>query len=108
MVKTKTFIKLIIIILTAGSCVTQFLPETKDITDFLVVDGLITDQNSTYTVLLSRSSPLKSKFQKRPVTGALVSISDNSGKRSILKEKKMGNTLPTPCHSEELSGKNIY
>jgi hypothetical protein len=88
--RTKTIILSLSILLVTGSCITQFLPETNDITDFLVVDALITDQNSTYIVSLSRSALLKSKFQKRPVTGASVSITDNSGNNFILKEKKPG------------------
>jgi hypothetical protein len=83
-------------ILITGSCITQFLPETKEASDYLVVDGLITDQNSTYTVSLSRSSPLNSKFKKRPVTGAIVSITDDLGKQIVLKDQYNGIYITGP------------
>jgi hypothetical protein len=83
-------ILLLLLLLCAGSCITQFIPETNDAEDFLVVDGLITDQNRSYTISLSRSSLLSSKFRKRPVSGGVLSVSDNLGNNFILKEKKPG------------------
>lgn len=78
------------LLLTAGSCITQFVPETADFKDFLVVDGLITDQDRSNIILLSRSASINSKFKKRPVAGGIVSISDNLGNNINLIEKKPG------------------
>lgn len=82
-------ILLLLLLLTTGSCITQFIPETGDIKEFLVVEGLITDQNRSNTILLSKSSLLNSKFKKLPVAG-YVAITDNLENNYILREKKTG------------------
>jgi hypothetical protein len=82
-------ILLLLLLLTTGSCITQFIPETGDIKEFLVVEGLITDQNRSNTILLSKSSLLNSKFKKLPVVGYVV-ITDNLKNNYILREKKPG------------------
>ena len=65
------------------------MPETGDIKQFLVVEGLITDQNCSNTILLSKSSPLNSNFKKLPVSGN-VTITDNLQNNYVLREKKPG------------------
>lgn len=80
---------LIFLILSAGSCITQFVPQTGDIKEFLVVEGLITDQNRSNSIILSKSSLLNSNFKKVPVSG-FVSITDNLKNNYILQEKKRG------------------
>jgi len=60
------------------SCVEKYSPDIKDYSDQLVVDGLITNQNGPYKVLLSKTSPLNND-ELRPFTGASVLVEDNEG-----------------------------
>ena len=83
-------ILLLLILLTAGSCVTQFIPETNNVKDFLVVQGLITDQNSRYQVKISSSSPLDVNFFYSPIRGCNVYITDDIGNQYLLKETLAG------------------
>jgi len=73
-----------------GSCITQFMPETGENKDILVVEGLITDQLGTNIVKLSRSLPLAGKKIIKPVRGYNVTISDDEGNSHLLSEKEPG------------------
>jgi len=66
------------LVIFIGGCITQFIPETDEARDLLVVEGLITDQPGPYTVKLSRSMPLGSKAVKVPVTGCQVYVADDT------------------------------
>jgi hypothetical protein len=106
--KTTEKILFLLLLLTAGSCISQFIPETDDVKDFLVVDGLITDQNRSYTITLSRSTLLMSKFQKRPVLRASVSITDNLGNDCILWEKKNGKYVTDSLSFRGVVGRKYF
>lgn len=88
--KISVKILILFILIISGSCVSQFIPETNENREFLVVEGLITNQNRSNVVLLSKSSPLNTNFKKNPVTGGIVSIADNFGNTFSLIEKKPG------------------
>jgi hypothetical protein len=81
---------LVLFCIAANSCIVQFLPEVENYKNYLVVEGLLTDQNSSYKVKISRSSPLNSKKLTSPVRGCLVYITDNIGNKYALKEKIVG------------------
>jgi hypothetical protein len=87
--QAKYIIYLIIAILTGG-CISEFIPETEENNEMLVVEGLITDQPGINTVRLSKSQLLSSKTKGSPYRGCLVTITDNLGNVSILKEKIAG------------------
>lgn len=80
----------LLLILTLTSCVTEFMPQNNDNREYLVVDGMITDQNKSNIISLSKSAPLNSKFVKTPVTNALVTITDDLGNDFYLAENKPG------------------
>ena len=67
------------LLILLGGCVKQFIPVTNEKKHLLVVEGLITDQNETYKVKLSRSRPVGIKYEVDPVTGAQVTVSDDLG-----------------------------
>jgi hypothetical protein len=75
----KLFKFILIIVLILQGCVVQFVPEAEDFKDYITVDALVTDQNSSYKIEVTRTSPLGQNFTKIPVTGSLVSISDDLG-----------------------------
>jgi len=88
--KTVSYIILSIIFLITGSCITQFLPETDEDPNLLVVEGIITDQPEAYTVKLSRSMPLGKLAVVKPLKGCTVSIRDDQGNMFILSESAPG------------------
>jgi len=95
---TKIFHKAIFIsILIFSGCITQFVPETEEDPDLLVVEGLISDQPEVYTIKLSRSMPLGNKIISRPLKGCTVNITDNLGHIFQVRESTTAGTyLTTP------------
>ncbi len=84
------YILYILIILLASGCITQFIPETDEDEELLVVEGLITDQPEFNTIKLSRSFPLGKKNIAKPVRGSVVTIEDDGGNIFNLTEKEPG------------------
>ena len=73
----------IIAVFTLYTCIDPFNPFISGAGSILVVDGLITDANSSFSVRLSRTVPSQ---DSNPVmeSGALVSIIDDTGTTSYL------------------------
>jgi hypothetical protein len=79
----------IIIIITLFTCIDPYTPKLTGYESLLVVDGLITNSNSAYTVRLSRT------FQEQNsnpvmVSDATVSVKDDNGNICILKNTGNG------------------
>jgi hypothetical protein len=77
------------LLLIAG-CTIQFLPEVDENKELLVVEGLLTDQNRTNAIKLSRSLPLGKPLVRKPVRAAVVTITDDKGSITTLKENLPG------------------
>jgi len=92
----KCFI-LFLIFLFFNSCITQFVPQTNEDKQLLVVEGLITDQPVVNIVKLSRSLPLGTKNTANPVNGSIVSISDDLGNTYFLSETYSGTYVTDPA-----------
>lgn len=71
------------------TCIDPYSPNLKESESLLVVDGLLTDENISYQVKLSRTY---SEQYSDPVmvSGALVSIRDNNGNEYPLNERTEG------------------
>jgi hypothetical protein len=80
----------LMIMLLINSCITQFIPETNEVKEMLVVEGLITDRAGTNTVNLSKSLPLGKKSEASPLSGCSVYITDDLGKSYGLSETQAG------------------
>lgn len=80
----------ILFIALAAGCTTQFLPDAGENPELLVVEGLITDQDSVYRIRLSRSTPIGTALARTAVEGALVTITDEKGIVTTLKESPPG------------------
>ena len=85
-------IKILLFIFLTG-CITEFVPETKEEKELLVVEGLITDQPGINTVKLSKSMPFGVKSEAKPLSGCIVIISDNEGNWYRLNENSPGNYI---------------
>jgi hypothetical protein len=70
-------------------CIDPFNPKLDGITSFLVVDALLTSENRSYSVELSRTS--QTQFTEPDmVSGAQVMIKDKNGNISMLHEMTAG------------------
>jgi hypothetical protein len=78
------------VLLLLSSCIAQFIPQTNENPELLVVEGLITDLPGPDTVKLSSSVPLGTKASAKPVSGSVVSINDEFGTGTSLSEIKPG------------------
>ena len=79
----------LIIVFTLFTCIDPYVPKLKGYDSLLVVDGLITDANSTYTVRLSRT------FQQQNASPVMISdatvyITDNAGLSNFLINRNNG------------------
>jgi len=94
--RQKHYIEFLLILLLLNSCIAQFVPQIEEEKELLVVQGLITDQNETDTIKLSRSLPLGEVSAAKPVSGGYVTISDNLGNEVSLAESVPGTYLTPP------------
>jgi hypothetical protein len=81
---------LLFLAVTAVSCISQFTPEIVSQNYYLTVNGLVTDENRCYTVILGISRPLDETSDAKPATKAAVSVRDDLGNSYSFKEKKPG------------------
>jgi len=88
--RSEKIVILFIALLFLNNCITQFIPETDENQDLLVVEGLLTDRPEVNSVKISKSLPLGKKSKPVPVKGCIVSITDDSGNTYKLKEKEPG------------------
>jgi len=81
---------LISFLLLLDRCITEFVPQTKENKESLVIEGLITNQPVADTIKLSSSLPLGVKSVAKPVEGCTVTISDDLGNIFSLTETFAG------------------
>lgn len=83
------------------SCISQFIPQTNESKELLIVEGLITDQPGTNSIILTKSMPLGQKSDANPVSGCSVMVSDDQGLRVVFTETSPGvYTAPSDFHGE--------
>jgi hypothetical protein len=87
--KRATHIILSLLLLITG-CVTEFIPQITEEEEMLVVEGLITDRLGKNTIKLSKSMPLGVRSEARPLAGCFVSIKDDLGNYTWLRESVTG------------------
>jgi hypothetical protein len=105
MIKSYSKVILFSFIFLINSCIVQFIPETNEDKELLVVEGLITDQPGIYTVKLSKSLPLGGKNVPRPFKGCIVRISDDLGQIYSLKETVAGTYVTDPAKFTGIIGR---
>jgi hypothetical protein len=88
---SKIYIIILFLILPFAGCITQFIPETDESQELIVVEGLITDQDEVNSIKLSKSMPLGKKSISRPLKGCYVYITDDDGNYQMLTEAEPGN-----------------
>ncbi len=93
--KSINYIIALLFFLIISGCITQFIPETDENQDLLVVEGLITNRPEVNTIKLSRSMPLGNKTTLKPLKGCTVSITDDQGNTYLLTESSAAGTYQT-------------
>jgi hypothetical protein len=81
---------LTLLLLPVWGCTSEFIPEIGPNREQLVVEGMITDQETVNTIKLSKSVPVGSPILQEPVTGARVSVTDENGEVTALSETAHG------------------
>jgi hypothetical protein len=76
--KQTRYLLILLVILSATGCITQFIPDTTEDPNLVVVEGLITDQHEVYTIKVSRSMALGSTAALRPLSGCTVTVTDDN------------------------------
>ncbi len=71
-------------------CITQFIPETDETQEMIVVEGLVTDEAGVSTIKLSKSMPLGKRANVQPLKGCTVWITDDKGNNDQLHETAPG------------------
>jgi hypothetical protein len=88
----KTVTKIFFVLFLAYSfskCVDPYVPELKGYESILVVEGLITDEKTSYTVKLSRSVQHQDTASET-ISDASVYISDENAKTTYLQNSGNG------------------
>jgi hypothetical protein len=88
--KNRYLILIIVSISLIAGCITQFIPETDESSDILVVEGIITDQFRTNRIKISKTLPLGKIVSPKPVKGCIVTITDENNMWYSLKEYPTG------------------
>ncbi|TAL61990.1 MAG: DUF4249 domain-containing protein [Bacteroidetes bacterium] len=78
-----------IFLLIVCTCISPYTPEFKGYDSILVIDGLITDQNTSYKIKLSRTFQ-NIKSGPVPISNAIVFLTDNLGNSTNFAEEENG------------------
>jgi Domain of unknown function (DUF4249) len=82
MISVKRFLTFLFVI-AAASCIDPYIPNLKDYKSLIVIEGLITDENISNKIILSRTFPEAGSEQER-ISDANVYITDANGVRTQL------------------------
>ncbi|HOK74412.1 MAG TPA: DUF4249 domain-containing protein [Bacteroidales bacterium] len=78
------------LLVPASGCIEEFIPDVEETKEMIVVEGLVTDQNRTNKVKISKSLPIGRALARKPVRAAKVTIIDDLGFVTTLKETDPG------------------
>ncbi len=101
-------IQIIIMLLSLSACIDKFDPDITEYQDFLVVEGLITNDSTTYYVKLSRSGGIGGGGWIQPENNAIITIHDDLGNTYLLTEYKHGLYRSNPNNLIGEIGREYY
>jgi hypothetical protein len=91
----KKTISFILVVLMLSGCISQFIPQTSEDKEILVVEGLITDQPGQSLIKLSKSKPLGGPTSARDLSGCKVYVADDLGSQFTFTETAAGTYTPS-------------
>jgi hypothetical protein len=88
----RLYIKYIVFlaVLPVAGCITPFNPDITEKNNLLVVEGMITNQNSAYTINLEKALPAGTDQVRLPVSGATVIVVDDQSNTYYFHETSSG------------------
>ena len=93
--------------LVITSCITQFVPRTTEDKQILVVEGLITDNPGPNTIKLTKSVPLGGASAANPLSGCIVTVTDDLSNTYTFRETAKGTYVSDPTAFQGVVGR-IY
>lgn len=90
MMRSQTIIILILFLVMTARCTVEFHPDVVGHQGQLVVEGMITDQNRANIIKLSTSVQIGKPLVRKPVKGAVVTVTDEKGIVTRLAESPGG------------------
>ena len=95
---------LVIVILLITGCIEPFTPEIDTFEDLLVVEALISEEESSHYIKLSRSGGLDSEGYP-PENGAVVTLTDGNGQATrFFESNSAGSYSPPPGRFNPMPG----
>jgi hypothetical protein len=88
--KSLKLIWLMLILVTVAGCTFEFFPDTEKNEELIVIEGMITNQNRVNKIMVSKSTQTGTALTPKPVTGAVVTITDENGNVTTLSESADG------------------
>ena len=98
-------ILLLSILLFLNSCITQFLPQTSEDKEIIVIEGLVTDKAGPNTIKLSKSLPLGGASAAKPLSGCIVSVTDDLSNSYLFTETTAGNYVSDSANFRGVIGR---
>lgn len=90
MTRTYKILRFLCFVVMFAGCTIEFIPEIDENKELLVVEGMITDQLVSNKISLSKSLPLGKPLVRKTVRNAIVTLRDDRGVLTTLKEVKAG------------------
>jgi len=92
--KHRFTIPVIFALLSFSGCISQFIPQTTEDKDILVVEGLVTNQAGNSKIKLTKSQPLGGSGSAKTLSGCNVYVTDDFGNTAYFTEVDPGTYLP--------------
>jgi hypothetical protein len=73
-----------------SGCITQFIPQTNESKELLIVEGLVTNKQGVSLIKLTKSMPLGQRSNSNPVKGCIVILRDDHDSKIIFSETSPG------------------
>lgn len=86
--KCKSILSVVVVIMLC-TCIDPYVPKLKGYESLMVVEGLVTDQNTSYTVKLSKTF-MEQETTPFPVSDAIVYITDQESNSTYLQPDGSG------------------
>ena len=92
------FFTFLLIFIGLTSCQKVINIDLNSVSPEIVIEGNITDKPGPYVVYVSQTVNFSDANEFPPVTGAIVTITDNTGSTELLSESKPGEYITSTTH----------
>lgn len=103
---TRKYFLISFIILILASCIDPYVPDLENYESLLVVDGLLTDEEASYTIQLSRTMEDENSEPER-ISDAEITVTDQTGNTIFFRPAGNGIYITEPGSARGQAG-NTY